>query len=650
MKVKFCLLVVLLCCCQYVLSQEDFEAESAVTADIITLYDENEAETVIENLAILSENPVMINSGDEEEVARLFFLTEFQVKVLADHVMHHQMITTIYEIATLPGFDRNTAVMISPYVSLDASPESKSVKGSSKSLTAMTFIKLPSDNNDETGVRTLLRYRHKAGTISFGMTAENDPGEQYTFKDAMGPDFLSGYLMYDGSGFLKRVVAGDYSLRFGEGVTFNNNSWQGSRLVSPSFMTGRIVAGPYASTEENNFFRGIACVLGKITNGIVLFVSSNDIDARVAYSQEENSYFISNLVKGGQHNTESGLAARNALTENLAGVHVSGGTGHFRGGITASMTHFSVPFKNDTLNAKTIFDFNGDRLYNLGADLKVGTGKILFFSEAAYSIPGSLAGITGIRVTPVNRITFNLLVRHYSANYYSFHSKAFSSGSTVSNETGVAGNIHLEAARHLFISAGVDLYRSPWIRYRSSAPSTGSRTELTCDFSPDDDLNMRLSIATTDREYDLDEDTGLPAAARQRRTLVSAQFRYSPAENIRLTTRGMYCSLQAKNERGYMLNQDMLLSMRHLPFRVWFRFSLFSTGSYDTRLYALENDMLQSFSMPALYGEGSRAYMMLSWKPFRSMELRVKYGVTVKNEGNERGITREFRMQGKIVF
>ena len=41
------------------------------------------------------------------------------------------------------------------------------------------------------------------------------------------------------------------------------------------------------------------------------------------------------------------------------------------------------------------------------------------------------------------------------------------------------------------------------------------------------------------------------------------------------------------------------------------RYALFHTDSYDTRLYAYENDVLYTSSIPAYYGIGSRLYAMM---------------------------------------
>ncbi|MBE0666179.1 MAG: hypothetical protein IH593_00750, partial [Bacteroidales bacterium] len=79
------------------LAQNAMVGESESVAEIIALTDEFGAEAILEHLAELTVQPVMINSGDEEEISRLFFLTDFQVKVLADYVIKSGSIVSVYE-------------------------------------------------------------------------------------------------------------------------------------------------------------------------------------------------------------------------------------------------------------------------------------------------------------------------------------------------------------------------------------------------------------------------------------------------------------------------------------------------------------------------------------------------------------------------
>ena len=58
------------------------------------------------------------------------------------------------------------------------------------------------------------------------------------------------------------------------------------------------------------------------------------------------------------------------------------------------------------------------------------------------------------------------------------------------------------------------------------------------------------------------------------------------------------------------------------------RYALFQTDSYDARIYAYENDVPGSYSIPAYYSRGSRFYLMLDYNITRKIELWVRYSQT----------------------
>ncbi len=632
------------------LCQEENHAFSESVEEVLALSDDADPATLPEELADLKDSPVIINSGDAQEISRLFFLTEFQVMVLADHVRKNGNVVTIYELALLPAFDRNTVILMAPYISLQPLREAGGRTYGRTLVTMTASTRFISGDSEPEGVRSLLKMKHERGRISFGLTAENDPGEPFTFRNARAPDFLSGHLEFQGKGLINRVIIGDYALRIGEGLVFNSSRWMGSWLSSPSFMSGKSTAAPYTSTEENNFFRGVSLVLGNLSAGAVLYASSNKIDARVLYDEDSIATGVSNLVRGGLHVTESQLGARNRLTETVTGLHLTAGAGKIRGGVTASATWFSLPFLPDRSKPEDIHAFEGNRLLNLAADLKAGTGPVLFFAEAGLSLPGSWAATAGLRTKPSGRVTFNILTRYLAPDYNAFHSGAFRAGSGSGNETGIAASLHLEVARHLFVTAAADHYRIPWPRYRSSAPSYGSRIEIKGEYQPRDDISIRLSFTSSSREYDAVTETGTASSVKHTRQQAGFVLNCNPAKGLRLTTRATASFISPSEEKGYLLCQDFSYSFRSAPLRLWFRYALCSTGGWDSRLYAWENDLLSSFSVPALYGEMTRSFIMLSWKPAEWVEARLKYAFTESVNDSGSGLKHELKGQVRVVF
>lgn len=626
--------------------QEQNEAIMEAAEEILALSDEADLSSLLEDLAGLKELPVEVNSGDEKEISRLFFLTEFQVMVLADHVRKNGSVQTIYEIALLPAFDRSTVMLMAPYISLKPAGATKgrSYGRTQITITESTRFGAACDSSD--GIRSLLKLKHEHGHISFGLTAENDPGEKFTFEKTPGCDFISGYLELGGRGMIKSVIIGDYKMRLGEGLAFNSSQWMGSWLSAPSFISGRSSASAYTSTEENNFLRGISLVLGSGNWGALIFSSLNKIDARLVFNEDSLATGVGNLIGGGLHTTEYQINARNSLTETVAGLHLAAGSERFRGGLTAAATFFSLPFLSDKTRPENLHDFEGDRLLNYSADFRAGTGPLLFFAEAGLSIPGSWATIAGIRAKPSGRVTFNLLARCFSPEYHAFHYGAYKAGSGAGNETGLAASLHLEAARHLFITAGADHYMIPAPRYRSAAPSHGGRIEIKCEYQPRDDISLRLLYTSSSREYDIPSVTGMASSVMQTRYQAGLVLDCAPAPGFRLTTRISGSMISPSQERGYMLCQDLSQSFGKIPLRIWFRYALCSTGGWESRLYAWENDLLSSFSVPALYGEMTRSFIMVAWKPTGNFEARLKYAYT----DTPGGLRQEVRAQVRILL
>ena len=638
--------VICICLLCPLFGQEENRGFNESVEDILALTDDTDPSALLEELAGLKESPVNINSGDENEISRLFFLTDFQVLVLADHVRKNGNVMTIYEIALLPAFDRSTVMLMAPYISLQPARLDTGKDFGRTQATLTATARFNAGESETEGIRSLLKINHERKRFGFGLTAENDPGEPFGFRDRPGTDFLSGYIDFRPNWLISRVIIGDFALRTGEGLIFNSSQWMSSWLSSPSFMSGRSTATPYTSTEENSFFRGISLTLGTINAGAVLFASDNNIDARLLFDDDSTASGVSNLVRGGLHISESQLEARNSLRETVAGLHITAGADKIRGGVTASASWFSLPFRPDRDKPENINAFEGDRLLNLGTNFRAGAGPVLLFAEAGLSLPGSWAATAGLRAKPSGRVTFNLLARHFSPDYHSFHSGAFKAGSGSGNETGLAASVHVEAARHLFVTAAVDHYRIPAPRYRSSSPSYGSRTEIKAEYLPRDDISLRVVYTSSSREYDASSETGAASSVTHIRQQLGFVLDCDPVTGLHLTTRASLSLISPAEERGYLLCQDFSYSFRRVPLRLWLRYALCSTEGWDSRLYAWENDLLSSFSVPALYGEMTRSLIMISWKPAERVEARLKYACSA----SVGGLKQEVKGQVRIGF
>jgi len=105
------------------------------------------------------------------------------------------------------------------------------------------------------------------------------------------------------------------------------------------------------------------------------------------------------------------------------------------------------------------------------------------------------------------------------------------------------------------------------------------------------------------------------------------------------------------NSEGMMLLQDISYRFRSIPLTLWLGCRIHATDSWDSRIYAYENDLLHTFSIPALSGEGSRCYIMLKWEAGDFLDLRAKYGYSESVDGmGLRSFGSDVRLQVRALF
>jgi len=651
--------LILICSGLWAQDETLMELISSVAEELSYDEDDPEAASVFaERLFELAEKPVRINSADESELSRLFFLTDFQVRSLADYIHSTGRIFTKYELASIPGFNRSLAEMISPFVSLETSKSEK------KDTTIIhgTFISNFSVKNNTGDAnypgppwKALCRVNFSAGRISGGFTTEKDAGEKVFSGKPPLPDFYSANLSWRGTGIIRKIIIGDFTARYGTGIGLNTGLRTGLSLTQTGYISGNDEIRPYSSTFEYGFFRGIA---GQLTFGktnVSLFCSADMTDAAIDTIPESNMKFIRTIYRTGLHNTNSLLLSKDALSEFSYGMNVLFDLKKIRAGLIFTGNSFSLPFARNKDDPEEVFDFSGRDNYNVSLYYKAGLAKFILFGEICTDGSLNKAYVQGLSFRPDNRLTINALYRNYDPGFASFHGKGILSSSSGDNIKGILGNFIFEAAKHLFISAGCDLRQYQWLSYRCSSPSISLSTEVRIKYLPLTNLSCEGLFSYRQYQYDNPEVSGIKKQHRLTTNTFKVAARYSPADNITIGTRldfktGGYESLST----GTMIVQDISYRLRDPAIALWLRYCIFRTGSWESRLYAYENDLVYSFSVPAFSGTGERIYLMLDWELSKSMNLRIKYGITdayaISDDLAENKETRELRLQLRFRF
>jgi hypothetical protein len=315
-----------------------------------------------------------------------------------------------------------------------------------------------------------------------------------------------------------------------------------------------------------------------------------------------------------------------------------------------SESRFSLPFVTDKSVPEELFSYEGrnNKIFSVYYNSLIN--RILLFGEFSMNGFTNYAMVQGASLRPSDRLTINLLYRKYSPGFTGLHSNGPGISSTTANEHGLLGNFVFEAAKHFFVSAGCNITHYQWMKYRCSFPSLAKREEIRLRYLPSDKLTFDFTYSYRYAMLDNQDEDGVAGVEENKTTTFKGQIKYALNEILTLSSRIDYKIADPSDSRGALLLQDLVCRFRKIPLTLWLRYCVFNTDSWDSRLYTYENDLLYSFMIPSLSGEGSRTYIIAKWEIRNFGELRLKYGITSLIDNGNIEDRDELRFQFRIWF
>ena len=613
-------------------------------------------EDMINSLIRLSAQPINLNSAGFDSLKMLFFLSDAQIDNLLDFRKKHGPFTHPNELLLVTGISQQDLSNIKPFIRIGTyTPEKQSRYHLSQEILARLKMTRPKQAGYKKYSRkaflyekdylakkqsrfqgppvgTLLKYKisnqqHWQG----GLTLENDPGENYFSKSQKtGFDFLSAHACYTPGKIIHRIIVGDYKLQWGQGLL----AWSGyssgkSTSTLSNEKSGNGIA-PYTSTDENRYLRGMAVSLHPTrTITTEIFVSYKKTDGNLADldTLSPKTVQTATLYETGYHRNLSECEKKHNLKEFTTGLSTHLNHRYFRIGVQLLHYNFSPAL---TIGKAAYQQYNetGHQRTLVSVDYKTGGYHFYLFGETARSDNGTWATVNGLRYSGIPRFALCALYRHYDKGYHSHYNSGFAEYSNTTNEEGLYLGLESTPFRSLKINAYYDRFRFFSPRYQATIPGNGQEIvgDVTFDRSRWD-----CSFRFKHEEKPEDDKTGenLQSVSRIKQEY-RLQFTYSICEQLKSRTRTSYTRYmkKEKHEGGYLLYQDLMYSSLQTNLKAQFRFAYFDTDSYNTRIYAYENNVLYGYSFPALYDRGFRSYLNLNWKPFTLITLYLKAGLT----------------------
>ncbi|HEY1060547.1 MAG TPA: helix-hairpin-helix domain-containing protein [Daejeonella sp.] len=636
------LLCLILCRTTYSQVQNDDLIEQILESMAPSLSEDHDYSEILEHLSNYRRSPLNINLASKEQLQELFFISPVQVKSILSHREENGLFIDVLELQSVPGFDLQTLRWLLNFIVVLPPGELKSVSFKKLIMKAehdlmMRFGRvlekqsgfssssLSESNYAGSAMRMFTRYRYNFSNVLFAsVNMEKDAGEPLSFsKGGRGFDFYSANISFRGNGIVRKVIAGDYALQFGQGLSMWAGAGFGKGANLSTIAKHDVGLRPYSSVNESLFMRGIAGTFKLKAISFTPFYSGRRIDAGITESGLE----ISSIQVNGLHRTKTEILNKNAISQRVYGANFQYNSGDLSAGITAYRTQFSIPFaEGKSLYQK--YNFKGAILTNASMNYSYTFRNSYFFGETAHSLNSGFAFLNGLLSGLAPPVSLVLLYRNYERNYHSFFNQGLAEASNAVNERGFYSGLAIKFNRQWELYTYSDFFRFPWLKFRVDSPSSGYELFGQIIYTPGKLFKLigrfRQQIKEENTE---DSGPGLDIVDKQN---LRVEMTYKLSNDFSIRNRAeivRYREGTQNPELGFLSSQDIIYDPIGSKISGNFRFAIFETSGFNTRIYSYENDVLYSYSVPAYQGKGVRFYINGRYTISRGTDLWLRYAL-----------------------
>ena len=383
--------------------------------------DDERIETLFADLSFLAANPFDLNTANEEMLRRLPFLSDLQIEEIIGYRNRHGNMLTIYELKNIAALDWPTIELILPFVYVGESESSK------RPMSPNNLLKYSSNELLVRYSRILQQkqgYKHQPDSIlqqypnrqylgepfytsvrysyvfderiQAGLVAEKDAGEPFWNNYHKGYDYYSAHLFLRYLGALKSLAIGDYKASFGQGLVLSHDFTPSRNAFLSQVERRNNGFRRHYSTNEVDFFRGLASTLRWKDIELSLFYSYRQLDATV------DSLHITTFKTDGMHRLVSDREKKQNVPTHTYGGNIRYATPRIVLGLTAVGYQFGSRTVEPNPSPYNLFYFRGSRNTNVSVDYQYKSKQIKFFGETAMSANGAWATLNTLQWTPVS--------------------------------------------------------------------------------------------------------------------------------------------------------------------------------------------------------------------------------------------------------
>lgn len=587
-------------------------------------------------------HPINLNNVYREQLMELRILSEMQISNFMIYRKLFGNLVSIYELQAIPGWDITTIKKLLPFIKVSVSETLNTFRNRLKNGEHTMLIRHAIVLEKSEGFlrdqgagmsyyagdrnKILLRYKYQfKNQLQYGITAEKDAGEQFLKnRQGSGFDFYSAHFFVRDIGNIKVLALGDFVVNFGQGLI----QWQGLTFgKGPETIQIKRQAEtirPYNSAGEIVFNRGIGITLEKKQWRSTVYASSRKIDGR--FEPVGNEILISSMPLTGYHRTPTENAGKNVLGLFNLGGNIEYNNEKLHVGFNTVQYFFDYPVAPKE-PLYQLYNFSGKRLSGYSLDAGYTFKNVHLFGETAMDMDLNKAIIIGAAYSASNQIEVNILHRSFSPKYQSLYANAFSESSGATNETGTFVGMVIRPATKIKISGYADVFSFSWLKYRVDAPSKGYEYMVEAALKTDKNNDLYVRYRLKSKGLNTKTPNVLNEVENYKKQNIRLHFNVKLSQNFNFRARGEMAWFDHPGQdisSGFMIYSDLLYKPIQKKWSANTRIAFFSTDSYDSRLYAFENDVLYSYSIPVFSGKGLRYYLNVKYKYSSKLTLWMR--------------------------
>ena len=453
--------------------------------------------------------------------------------------------------------------------------------------------------------------------ILFGISGDKDEGENFfSWPNPQGFDFYSAHLFIRKTNRIKKMAFGDFQADFGQGLTMSGGLGFGkSALVLNVKRTGHGLR-PYRSFNENEFLRGTGITLGYKKFEFTGFVSRLKIDAFTDITSfNDREIIIRSFSTDGNHRTTTELNKKNKITKTLIGHNLGYKHKNLTVGITGIFNSFDKPISIDD-KVYNRFYFSGKDYVKVGIDGDCYYKNINIFAEAVTGTNQANGYIIGLLMSVGRYIDLALAGRYYSKTFIWYNTTGFSENSNPVNERGMYSGIQIKLTKRVLLSGYIDRFQLPWYSFTTDGRGKGIDFLSELNYKPNKTSQFYIRFRTKQELKNSALENYHQLIWTDKTSLrIHSELKISPAWVIK--TRAEFSRFKAVDNHtslGNLIFIDLAYKKQFSPLSFSSRIVWFNTSDYDSRIYTVENDVMNAWSVPGFSGSGSKIYLLVKYK------------------------------------